>query len=143
MRYVNIAILAVFFLLGASCKKKIKNHPIPSVPVDITIDMTLPSYSDLNNVSGWCYVTGGIKGIIVYRLSSDLFVAWERLSPEDPENTCSTALTPTEDNFLQLKDSCSGALFSLIDGSPISGSEWGLRQYQTNWNGSNLLHIYN
>ena len=126
-----------------SCKKKNKNHPIPSIPIDITIDLTLPSYTALNGVGGWCYVNGGIKGIIVYRMSPDVFVAWERQSPEDPENTCATALTPDEENFLELVDACSGARFSLYDGSPVSGSEWGLRQYQTLWDGSNLLRIYN
>lgn len=138
--------LQIFFLLlvlfTASCKKN-QEHPVPSVPFDFTIDLTLPSYSSLNGVGGWAYVNGGIKGIIVYRQSYDVFVAFERMSPEDPENTCATPLTPNADNFLQLDDDCSGATFSLYDGSPMSGSEWGLRQYQVIWNGSNLLRIYN
>jgi hypothetical protein len=140
---VNLQLIFVMlFLVSASCKKT-KNHPIASVPFDITIDLSLPSYTDLNGVGGWAYVSGGIKGIIVYRRSYDVFVAFERQSPEDPDNTCGTGLTPMADNFLQLDDPCSDAVFSLYDGSPISGSEWGLRQYQTSWDGSNLLRIYN
>jgi hypothetical protein len=105
--------------------------------------MTLPSYADLNGVGGWCYVNGGIKGIIVYRQSYDVFVAFDRQSPEDPENTCAAGLETNENNFLQLDDPCSNAQFSLYDGSPISGSEWGLRRYETVWDGSNLLRIIN
>lgn len=143
MRLVKLQIFFVLlFLVSASCKKN-KNHPIASIPIDITIDMTLPSYIDLSGPGGWAYVNGGIKGIIVYRQSYDVFVAFERQSPEDPENTCSSGLVPNADNFLQLDDPCSDAKFSLYDGSPISGSKWGLRQYQVTWNGSNLLRIYN
>ncbi len=116
---------------------------MPSVAFDFQIDLTLPSYQELNNVGGWAYVSGGIKGIVVYRQSLDVFVAWERMSPEDPDNVCATGLTTDSTNFLQLRDACSGAVFSMYDGSPISGSDWGLRKYQAIWNGSNLLRIYN
>jgi hypothetical protein len=79
----------------------------------------------------------------VYRKATDLFVAFDRQSPKDPDGTCSKPLTPDADNFLQLNDTCSGATFSLYDGSAISGSDYGLRQYQTSWNGINSLRIYN
>jgi hypothetical protein len=143
MRLVKIQIFFLLLVLvSASCKKN-KNHPVASVPFDITIDLTLPSYTDLNGAGGWAYVNGGIKGIIVYRQSYDVFVAFERQSPEDPDNTCSSGLITNPDNFLQLDDPCSNAQFSLYDGSPIKDSKWGLRQYQVIWNGSNLLRIYN
>ena len=134
--------LLILILAGVSCKKN-RTHPIPSIAFDLQIDLTLPSYQELNSVGGWAYVSGGIKGIVVYRQSTDIFVAWERMSPEDPDNVCSTPLTIDTTNFLQLNDACSGAKFSMYDGSPISGSDWGLRKYQTEWNGSNLLRIYN
>lgn len=142
MRLTKIMLLFLISGLFLCCKKK-KDYPIPSVPFDMTIDMSLPTYSDLNNVGGWCYVNGGIKGIVVYHQGVNLFVAWERQSPQDPDNTCATPLTSNPDNFLELDDACSGATFSMLDGSPISGSTWGLRGYATSWDGSNLLRIYN
>lgn len=135
-------ILVLLLVIPASCKKN-NQHPIASIPFDVTIDMSLPSYNGLMGVGGWAYVNCGIKGTIVYRQSYEVFVAFERQSPEDPENVCGTGLTPNEDNFLQLDDPCSDAKFSLYDGSPISGSKWGLRQYQVIWGGGNLLRIYN
>jgi hypothetical protein len=52
-------------------------------------------------------------------------------------------LYPDDQNFLQLKDSCNNAVFSLYDGSPVSNSIYGLRQYATQFNGNNLLRVYN
>ncbi len=141
MKILFILMLAMLTLL-TGCKKN-KTHPVPSVPFDITIDLNLPSYNALLGVSGYAYVNGGSRGIIVYRRSIDEFVAFDRHSPEDPSGICAEPLYPDPDNFLTLKDSCSGAKFSLYDGSAISGSEFGLRQYQTLYGGSNLLRIYN
>lgn len=138
--------IGIFFFISISsllfsCKKT-TNHPIPSVPFDITINTTLPSYNSLQGVGGWCYSTGGVQGIVIYRKSSDEFVAFDRQSPAQ-SNACKKPLTTNSENFLQLDDSCTNAKFSLFDGSPISGSEFGLRQYQTQWNGSSVLRIFN
>lgn len=133
--------MAVFFVF-VGCRKN-KNHPVPSVATDITIDINLPSYNALVGVGGWTYVTGGSRGIIVYRRSDADFIAFDRHSPADPSGTCPEPLYPSQDNFLQLIDSCNDAIFSLYDGSPIKNSEFGLRQFQTAWNGSNLLRIFN
>lgn len=141
---MKLRFILFFILLIAvyACKKN-KMHPVPSIPFDVTIDINLPSYNALIGVGTWAYVTGGSRGIIVYRRSLDEFVAFDRHSPEDPGGDCSLPLYPDTNNFLQLNDSCSGAAFSLYDGSPIKGSEYGLRQYQTVYNGTNLLRIYN
>lgn len=140
---MKLGIILMFGILTFifSCKKS-TNHPIPSVPFDITINTSLPSYNSLQGVGGWAYVTGGVQGIVVYRKSTDEFVAFDRKSPI-VSSECKQPLTTNPDNFLQLDDSCTKAKFSLFDGSPISGSEFGLRQYQTQWNGSSTLRIFN
>ena len=129
-------------LLLSSCRKN-KNHPVPSIPFDITIDINLPSYNALISVGTWAYVNGGSRGVIVYRRSIDEFVAFDRHSPVDPDALCPEPLYPDADNFLTLIDSCSTARYSLYDGSPIQDNEFGLRQYQTSYNGTNLVRIYN
>jgi hypothetical protein len=129
-------------LLSSKCNNQ-NQHPVPFVPVDITIDMQLPSYSNLQGVGGWTYLNGGSRGIIVYRKAIDEFVAFDRHAPSDPEGSCPIALYPDNQNFLQLKDSCNNAVFSLYDGSPVSNSIFGLRQYATQFNGNNLLRVYN
>jgi len=139
---VRIILVFLVFSLVWSCKKN-KYHPVPNVATDITIDINLPSYIALTGVSGWAYVNGGSRGVIVFRRSNDDFIAFDRHSPADPDGTCKRPLTPDSDNFLILVDSCNNATFSLYDGSPISNSEFGLRQFQTSWNGSSTLRIYN
>ena len=135
-------VLFLILILFSSCNKNNQN-PVPSIPFDITIDINLPSYYQLQGVGSWTYVNGGSRGIIVYRRNLEEFVAFDRHSPMDPDGTCFLPLFPDQDNFLQLKDTCSNAIFSLYDGGPISGSNYGLRQYATQFNGSNLLRIYN
>lgn len=134
--------IVLFISLLTGCKKNSTN-PVPNISFDLTIDINLPTYNSLNGVGGWAFVNGGSKGIIVYRRSIDEFVAFDRHSPTDELGSCAKPLTPDASNFLQLNDSCSGAKFSLYDGSPISGSDYGLRQYQTVFAGGNLLRIYN
>lgn len=139
---IRFIFVLVFFITLLGCNKNTK-HPVPSIPFDVTIDINLPSYNALIGVGGWTYVNGGSKGIIVYRRSIDEFIAFDRHSPADADGSCEWPLFPDSDNFLELKDSCSNARFSLYDGSPISGSEYGLRQYQTVFNGTDLVRIYN
>ena len=129
-------------LLGSGCNKQ-NNHPVPNIPFDVTIDFTLPSYSNLTGVGGYAYVNGGSRGIIVYRRGLNDFVAFDRHSPEDLDGSCPSALTPDTSNYLLLNDVCNEAQFSLYDGSPVSGSDFGLRSYQTQFDGNNSLRIYN
>jgi hypothetical protein len=141
MKLLFILLLAGL-TVSSSCKKNNNLNPVPSIPLDINININLPSYSALTGVGGWAYVEGGSKGIVVYRRSIDEFVAFDRHSPAN-DGTCEQSLVTNEDNFLQLDDLCSGATFSLYDGSPISGSEFGLRMYMTFFDGSDNLRIYN
>jgi len=93
-------------------------------------------------VGGYAYVSGGSKGIVVYRFSIDEFVALDRHSPVN-DASCASPLETDANNFLQLNDLCSGATFSLLDGSPMSGSDVGLRRYITEYDGNMMLRIYN
>lgn len=144
MNIMKLRILSLFLLLLmlGSCNKN-RRHPVPSIPFDITINMTLPSYNDLIGVGGYAYVNGGSKGIIVYHRGVDDFVAFDRHSPLDEAGECATPLYPDTNNYLILLDDCNDAQFSLYDGSPITESEFGLRQYQTMWDGNQALRIFN
>jgi hypothetical protein len=141
MKVQFIFLLFLGILLNGCTKNK--NHPVPSIPFDITINISLPSYSALQGVSGYAYVSGGSRGIIVYRRGVNDFVAFDLHSPADPDGNCPQVLTPDANNYLQLNDSCNNASFSLYDGSPISNSDYGLRQYQTAWSGGETLRIFN
>jgi hypothetical protein len=138
----SLQISLVFFIFIAFSCKKNKNHPVPSLSFDVTIYINLPSYNKLEGIGGWAYAEGGSKGLVIYRKALDEFIAFDRHSPAN-DGSCVQSLVVDSLNFLQLNDLCSGAKFSLLDGSIISGSEYGLRQYQTNWDGTSKLRIYN
>lgn len=142
MNFKIIAYISILFIL-ASCTKS-GNHPVPYQQFDIDININLPSYSDLLGVGGWAYANGGVKGIVIYRRSADEFVAFDRMATTDNAIDCATGLETDDDNFLILNDPCSDAQYSLFDGSIIAGGvEFGLRQYQTAYNGSYTLRIFN
>lgn len=142
MKLPIILMLALVLASGTFSCRKNKLHPVPSIPFDISININLPTYSALTGVGGYAYVDGGSKGIVVYRMNTYEFVAFDRHSPAN-DGECAKPLENDEENFLILRDSCSGATFSLIDGSPVSGSDFGLRKYITVFDGNTNLRIYN
>src|SRR2546423_582031 len=82
LKYVAGSLLFILIFFLSDCKKD--NSTIPSVTVDTYIYLTQPSNINLNSVGGWVYVEGGVKGIIVFRKSSNEFAAYERDCPYDP-----------------------------------------------------------
>lgn len=139
----NILIIFLFLTLFGCSKNG--QHPVPYYSFDANVNLTLPSYIDLQGVGGWAYVSGiGSKGVIVYRQSMQNFVAFDRHSPADEGFDCETGLTPDSNNFLILNDPCSNAQFSLYDGSIIGGdTEWGLRAYEVEYYGGQYIRIFN
>src|SRR5271156_4875254 len=76
----------LFFVMITSwsgCKKD--SSAIPNVFVDFYVYLTQPSFANLNAVGGWVAVTGGVKGIIVFKKNSTEFAAYERDCPYDPD----------------------------------------------------------
>ncbi len=142
----NIAILIIGLLIASlivsACKKKKNNEEyIPYVYVDFTIAVSNPQFVNLNAVGGWVYVTGGSKGIIVYRKSNDEFGAYDRHCPYLPENACSQ-LNVSASGTTAI-DTCCGSEFLLVDGSVLKQpSSYPMLRYQTFFDG-NLLHIFN
>ena len=55
---------AILFCFNA-CSDDDVETLLPDVPVDVTINLSLPQYVDLQTPTGWAYTTGGIKGIII------------------------------------------------------------------------------
>lgn len=132
---------AVLIASTLSCKKR-KIHPVPNIPFDITININLPTYSDLLGVGGSAFVQGGSKGLILYRRNIHEIIAFDLHSPANDGN-CADPLEVNGSNSLQLIDQCDGAVFNLLDGSPISGSDVGLRMYITQFDGQSYVRIYN
>ena len=139
MRY-SFFILFVVGLSITSCKEEA--YPIPNVPVNIIINLDLPSYQPLNTPGGYVYISGGSRGIIVYR-NFDEFVALDRHSTYNSTDPCAIA-SVNPDNLFELIDTCSGSKYSIMSGVVIEGpAKFGLKRYAANWDGAYTVSIYN
>ncbi|MGB0423134.1 MAG: hypothetical protein ACPGED_02370 [Flavobacteriales bacterium] len=137
LRTLGILSLSLF-LLSSSCRDK--NTTIPFVNTDFDLNLNLPAYQDLSVVTGWIYVSGGSRGIIVYRHTQDQFVAFDRHSTYDVDSACQVEVL--EDN-ITIEDDCSGSQWLIIDGSVLNGpAGFQLEPYRTQWNPP-ILRIYN
>ena len=106
-------------LLWNSCKKENPPNEIPYVHVAISLDPNSTEYIELNAVNGWVTITGGYRGIIVFRSSTTEFKAYERACPFDWDQA-TARLNVDSSGITAYCPSCSSK-FILLDGSPFSG----------------------
>jgi|SRR3990172_6834111 len=133
-----VVLLLLISLLG--CKKD-KNE-IPDVYVDIYLYTTDPAFSPLNATSGYTYLAGGSKGIIVFRksLSPAEFIAYDRHCTYNISEGNQIAV---DASGLLVEDSKCGSKFLITDGSVNQGPAVNsLKFYQTTFDGT-VLHIFN
>ena len=151
--YALISVLSVVLaaLLHLSGCNKDNNDKIILPPISITINPNSTVYQELNIVGGWLYLdeTDGAlypsRGIIVYRLSVDQFMAFERTPPYMPNECCDannkncTRLIVDSPFVL---DTCTSSKFLILDGSPVEGpAHTGMAAYFTEYDGY-LLYIH-
>jgi nitrite reductase/ring-hydroxylating ferredoxin subunit len=137
LKRIAYACLAIVLLGGARCNEQ---RQIPFVQVNFEIDLNLPAYQPLTAPSGWIYVSGGSRGIILYRRSQDEFMAYDRHSTYNVDEAC--RVTVDEDNIL-ISDPCSESQWVITDGSVVNGpAVQGLQQYNTSWNPP-VLRVFN
>lgn len=127
-------------ILLLSCEDN-ENNGVPLVATNIIIQINDPAYQNLSTVGGWEYITGGSRGIIVYRLSTTEFKAYDRHCTFQPSSTC--ALVSVHPNNISATDNCCGSSFSLQNGSVTSPPAAApLKEYITHFDGS-ILRITN
>ncbi|MCK9611675.1 MAG: hypothetical protein WC401_06745 [Bacteroidales bacterium] len=132
-------LLFVICTFAFSCKKQ--KNPIPDVYVDIYLNISSTLYLELSTVGGWVTITGGYRGIVVYRSSVDEFVAFEQACPYDWE--ADSAYVAVEPSGLILKCHNCFSEYLITDGSIVNGPAiYPLKQYKTGFDGQ-TLHIYN
>lgn len=120
-----------------SCSKD-PQHRIPEVYVDFRI-----SEVDFNKNArqGLLVVNpqpnAGVAGLIIYRLPDNSYIAYDRCSSVNPSERC--AVIPDSSNQL-LEDPCSGAKFSIFDGSAVKApATRPLKQYQVVLSSFNIM----
>ncbi len=114
-------------VLLCSCSKDNEDR-IPDVYVNYQI--TLQEFNIKSNNGLLLVKKGnntGIAGLIIYRKPNNEWIAFDRCSSVNPEQQC--AVIPDDPN-LTATDPCSGAKFSMFDGSPVKApATRGLKEY--------------
>jgi nitrite reductase/ring-hydroxylating ferredoxin subunit len=134
-----------FFLLIITsfigCKKAADQ--VPLVFVDFSISLSLPEYASLAAPGGWTEVTGGSRGIIIYRVAMDEFVAFDRHCTYKVQDAC--RIDVDEETGITANCPCCNSTFSIYDGIPVNGpATVSLLDYRTGYNGTtNILRIFN
>jgi len=132
-----ITLVFLCFLLPGCSKKSDTVNDIPYVAVSFSINPNSTEYIRLNTVDGSEYLTGGYKGILVFRKSVNEFVAFERACPYDWQNTNARILIDTS-GITAYCPVCKSK-YILLDGTPYKGvSRYPLKQYQTYYDGNTL-----
>ncbi|MCE9539584.1 MAG: hypothetical protein K8R85_10240 [Bacteroidetes bacterium] len=136
-----LSLTAFLILMSTGSCKKDANNGVPITPVDIYLYTNNPSFINLNGVGGWVYITGGVRGILVYRKSPSEFMAYDRNCTYQSSDPCATVFVDAT-NILAT-DTCCHSKFSMYDGS-VTQAPAGLplKAYNTTFDG-NVLHIYN
>jgi len=135
------ALSALLIMAADSCKKSSSSSQVPNVFVDITVYTTDPQFFKLNAIGGWVYITGGVRGIILYHQSPDVYMAYDRNCTYNPSDAKANLVV--DGSNISAVDSSCGSKFLLYDGSVTKGpAAFPLKAYQTTVNGS-AIHIFN
>lgn len=118
----------LLFISLLSCNKNDIDR-IPDVYVNYKI--TLQEFN-IKSVNGLLTVNNqqnaGVAGLFIYKRADGSFVAFDRCSSVNPQRRCAVV---ADDPNLTATDPCSGAKFSLFDGSPVKApAQRSLKQYR-------------
>jgi nitrite reductase/ring-hydroxylating ferredoxin subunit len=140
MKKLLLLILFVAVSLGCDKDDYISQNPyIPNVGFDITLNLELPSYSQLNFPSSPVRIFqagAGYNGIIVMKTGSG-YVAWEVTCPNQPITQCSIL----ELEGLYAVCPCDEVSYSLFDGT--GAGEYPLKRYRVDVLNPSLIRVYN
>ncbi len=138
----KLILLVVFVSWSVSCNRNVQT-PIPYVPINLTIDISLPLFSPLQTVGNFIYIENqGSRGLILYRLSIEEFRTFDRHCPYEVNKNC--GILQVDNTGLFMVDTCCGSRFLIIDGSVNQGpAEFPALGYRTNFDGFNRVFIRN
>ncbi|MCX2485992.1 hypothetical protein [Pedobacter sp. MR2016-24] len=122
--------ILMLFLFSA-CGKE--TNQVPNVAVNL-VGFFSPDQLSALKANGAIFMDGGVAGVIIAYNSLNGYKAYDRCSTVNPENRCAVTL----DNAYTVTDPCTGAKYSLLDGTPSKApAKIALRTYSILVTGNN------
>lgn len=128
------SIILIFSLLNMnSCGERQETvNCFPEVPINVVLNLNLPTYFALQNVGGWIYVdeqNSGTRGLIVVRTTNG-FKIYDRNAPHlcPDQNT-----TLSVENNIKVICPKDGAEWILITGEPTKVAQIPPKTYRYNF----------
>lgn len=114
----------------------------PQVPINVQLNLNLPTYYPLQNTGGWVYIneqTSGTRGLIVVRTVSG-FAVYDRNAPHIcPDGNSTTLQVEGDIKIVCPKD---GAEWILLTGQPTKIASLPPKTYSYTYNtAGNILNI--
>lgn len=90
-KHVQTALFLLTFILGwSSCKNDVDENLVPVIPVNVRVNMELPTYFDLQIPGNFVYINNhGNRGITLIHGFDGEFYATDRMCPYEPFEACS------------------------------------------------------
>lgn len=133
------------FIILISCSKDSainNNNPfLPNYPVDLTINLNLPEYNNLQFVSNSVYIdngAAGIRGVFVFNAGSNNYVAFDAACPNQALSSCSTMTI----NGIKAVCACDNAEYSFFTGQ-APDKQYPMKQYRVQQVNATTLRVYN
>jgi len=141
----RLFLILVTLLLFTTCNKE-HEEIIPNVSFFVSIDLTDPKYSAQNTFIVFKDVSGnraGINGVVVYRLTSNEYYAFDLMCPNEKSVTCLVGIK--DDVTCECPCCKTQFLIAVPYGDVIEGpSPWPLKGYKTQvTGGGTMLNIWN
>tara|TARA_B100001113_G_C21056538_1_gene599223 strand:- start:92 stop:505 length:414 start_codon:yes stop_codon:yes gene_type:complete len=131
----KVILFTCLFGFFTSCVDK--NDYIRDVYVNIEIPLNQPEYSELNAIGNSIFISGGVKGIIIYHSNLNEYKAFDRNCSFEPSSECAYI---DSINSTIASCSCCNSMF-LIDQEGISTNGPALlplKEYFTSISGGKL-----
>ncbi|NHN27955.1 hypothetical protein FIA58_019935 [Flavobacterium jejuense] len=133
----------IIFLISCSKDSAInnKNPYLPNYPVDLTINLNLPEYNNLQFVSNSVYINNGaagVRGIFVFNAGSNNYVAFDAACPNQALSSCSTMTI----NGIKAVCACDDAEYSFFTGQ-APNKQYPMKQYRVQQVNGTTLRVYN
>jgi hypothetical protein len=149
MNKVFILLLCLTASFHACDRNRPVVEPIPGGPVNVSVNLSLPTYLYLQQPGSWAFLNGGNRGVLLIHDFNGDWKAFERTCGYQPSTPCS--MIQVDSTLLQLRcgtygsggfNPCCGSKYG-FNGMPLSGpTPQALATYRVQLIGS-MLYVTN